>query len=147
MGSCTWQSNYLKFAIDFFQIFVSTYLLMWLYNQYLVKAYWRRLLMSASLASNHWALGPGYRGCSNTWILVFSDFFFHWVWLWCGMVRVSWSCDQCSAICLFSWNLVALVKFTRVLNTLMSIESRLNLFFELPCLFLSKRLSFVRASL
>jgi hypothetical protein len=34
--------------------------------------------------SNLWPLGPGYR-CSPhlpTWILVFLDFSFHWVWLW-----------------------------------------------------------------
>jgi hypothetical protein len=62
-------------------------------------------------ASNLWPLGPGYR-CSPyppTWISVFLDFSFHWVWLWIGFfvigLRVFWSCDQRSAICLSSWHL------------------------------------------
>jgi hypothetical protein len=65
--------------------------------------------MSACLkhsASNHWPLGLGYR-CSPhppTWISVLIDFSFHWVWLWIELfvvgLRVLWSCEQPSAICL-----------------------------------------------
>jgi hypothetical protein len=66
------------------------------------------LSMSACLlhsASNLWPLGPGYR-CSPhlpTWILVFLDLSFQWVWLGIELFvvgfRVLWSCDQRSAIC------------------------------------------------
>jgi hypothetical protein len=62
-------------------------------------------------ASNLWPLGPGYR-CSPlppTWISVFLDFSFDWVWLWIELFVVGlwvfWSCDQRSAICLSSWHL------------------------------------------
>jgi hypothetical protein len=70
--------------------------------------------MSACLehvAFTLWPLGPGY--CCSThppiWISVFLYFFFHWVWLWIDLfavgLRVFWSCDQRSAICLSSWHL------------------------------------------
>jgi hypothetical protein len=73
------------------------------------------LSMTACLehsAFNLWTLGPGCR-CSlrpPTWISVFLEFSFHWVWLWIeffvvGLIRVFWSCDQRSTICLSSWHL------------------------------------------
>jgi hypothetical protein len=62
-------------------------------------------------ASNLWRLGPGYC-CSPhppNWISVFLDFSFQWGWLWIEFfvvgLRVFWSCDQRSAICLSSWHL------------------------------------------
>jgi hypothetical protein len=71
------------------------------------------LSMTACLehsASNLWPLGPGYH-CSPhppTWISVFLDFSFQWVWLWIELfvksLRVFWSCDQRSAIYLSSWH-------------------------------------------
>jgi hypothetical protein len=71
------------------------------------------LSMTPSLeqsASNLWPLGPDYR-CSPhppTWISVFLDFSFQWVWLWEELfvvgLRVFWSCDQRSAICLSLWH-------------------------------------------
>jgi hypothetical protein len=64
-----------------------------------------------SMTACRWLLGPGYR-CSThppTWISVFLDFSLHWVWLWIELfvvgLRIFWSCDQRSAICLSSWHL------------------------------------------
>jgi hypothetical protein len=76
-----------------------TYLLMCHCNQYFVKACWRRSLHDClSRAQCVWPLGPGYR-CSPhppTWIAVFLDFSFHWVWLWIDLfvsgLRVLRSC-------------------------------------------------------
>jgi hypothetical protein len=91
-----------------------TNLLMWHYKQYLVKVCWRRSLYNClfwAQCFNLWPLGPGNR-CSPhppTWISVFLDFSFHWVCLWIELfvvgLRVFWSRDQLSAICLFSWSL------------------------------------------
>jgi hypothetical protein len=67
--------------------------------------------MSACLehsASNLWPLGPGYHYSPPhppIQISVFVDFSSHWVWLWIELFVVFWSCDQHSAICLFSWHL------------------------------------------
>jgi hypothetical protein len=89
-----------------------TYLLMWHYNQYLIKACWRRSLHDClSWRTVLWPLGPGYRCYTHppTWISVFLDFSFQWVWLWIEHfvvgLRVLWSCDQRSANCLSSWHL------------------------------------------
>jgi hypothetical protein len=109
----TWSMLFsLVFKTHFGISLCTSYLLMWHYNQCLHVE--ENLSMSACLAhsaSNLWPLGPGYR-CSPhppIWISVFLDFSFHWVWLWIEFfgvgLRVFWSRDQRSAICLSSWHL------------------------------------------
>jgi hypothetical protein len=87
---------------------------MWHYNQYLVKACWKRYLHDClSWAQCVQSLTPRAR------LSLFTPsahldfglpwFTFHWVRLWIELfvvgLRVFWSCDQRSAICLSSWHL------------------------------------------
>jgi hypothetical protein len=91
-----------------------TYLLMWHYNQYLVKACPRKYFHDClSWAQCVQSLTPRARLSlwphPPTWVLFFLDFSFRWVWPWIKLfvvgLRVFWSCDQRSAICLSSWYL------------------------------------------
>jgi hypothetical protein len=78
------------------------------------------LSMSACLehsASNLWPLGPVYCYSPHplTWISVFLDFSFHWVWLWIEIfvvgLRGFWSCDLLNeSACLRDINGIRAVK-------------------------------------
>jgi hypothetical protein len=103
---CLKQMRYIK------HYFLLTYLCGTTTNTWLrpVKEHLSACLEHNHSAFNLWPLGPCYRWSphSPTWILVFLECSFHWVWLCIEFsvvgVRVFWSCDQRSAIYLSSWH-------------------------------------------